>query len=110
MVHLNSPKDVVRLRETMPFLTFQQVRVFAKLDDLRPSFRGMGLPTSVIGFGRRSSSLEGLGDSISHLVVGTAAHGIILNLKSLEGIAAQNRLLIMDLSIHHARDDEPILS
>src|SRR5437764_11925716 len=44
------------------------------------------------------------------MVVGTATHRIVLNLKSLEDITSQNRFLIMDLSVHHRGNDKPISS
>src|SRR5205807_8854800 len=57
-----------------------------------------------------SSSLERSGDAVSHIIVGTATHGIVLNLKSLEDITSQNRLLIMDLTAHQRGNDKPISS
>src|SRR5438067_5058106 len=57
-----------------------------------------------------SSSLERSGDAVSHIIVGTATHRIVLNLKSLEDITSQNRLLIMDLTVHHRGNDKPISS
>src|SRR3989440_2150923 len=57
-----------------------------------------------------SSSLERSGDAISHIVVGTATHRIVLNLKGLEDITSQNRLLIMDLTVHQRGNDKPISS
>src|SRR3989440_9074209 len=57
-----------------------------------------------------SSSLEGSGDAVSHIVVGTATHRIVLNLKSLEDIPSQNRLLIMDLTVHQPGNNKPISS
>src|SRR5207248_811084 len=57
-----------------------------------------------------SSSLERSGDAVSHIVVGTATHRIVLNLKSLENITSQNRLLIMDLTVHQRGNDKPISS
>src|SRR2546426_2302579 len=57
-----------------------------------------------------SSSLERSGDAVSHVVVGAATHRIVLNLKSLEDITSQNRLLIMDLTVHQRGNDKPISS
>src|SRR2546430_13261614 len=57
-----------------------------------------------------SSSLERSGDAVSHIVVGTATHRIVLNLKSLEDITSQNRLLIMDLTVHQPGNNKPISS
>src|SRR6266446_7685367 len=57
-----------------------------------------------------SSSLERSGDAVSHIIVGTATHRIVLNLKSLEDITSQNRLLITDLTVHQRGNDKPISS
>src|SRR5437762_14314118 len=58
----------------------------------------------------KSSTLERLGDAVSHIIVGTATHRIVLNLKRLEDITSQNRFLIMDLTVHHRGNDKPISS
>src|SRR5438067_8594412 len=57
-----------------------------------------------------SSSLERSGDAVSHIIVGTATHRIVFNLKSLEDITSQNRLLIMDLTAYQRGNDKPISS
>src|SRR5437667_10491908 len=70
----------------------------------------MDLPTRLIGSGSGNSPLERLGNTFSHIIVGTTAHRVVLNLKRLEDITSQNRFLIMDLTVHHRRDDKPISS
>src|SRR5256714_4777455 len=109
----------------MPFRTFQQVRFFARAlwkSDESEDFRSSTLPLSsgllcgewICRLGSwgsmESSSLEGSSDPISHIIVGTTAHRVVLNLKRLEDITSQNRFLIMDLAVHHRGNDKPISS